>query len=39
MPHIPIISVSHLDHIDDMLVEDFESGEFKLHRSVFTDQT
>ena len=39
MPHIPILSVNHLDHIDDLLVEDFESGEFKLHRSVFTDQT
>lgn len=38
MPRIPVINTSHLDRIDELLVDDFESGEFKLHRSVFTDQ-
>ena len=37
MPRIPVINTSHLDRIDELLVDDFESGEFKLHRSVFTD--
>mgnify|MGYP003518001415 FL=1 len=39
MPRIPVINTSHLDRIDELLVDDFESGEFKLHRSVFTDQS
>lgn len=39
MPRIPVMNTSHLDRIDELLVDDFESGEFKLHRSVFTDQT
>jgi benzoate/toluate 1,2-dioxygenase subunit alpha len=38
MPRIPVINTSHLDRIDELLVDDYESGEFKLHRSVFTDQ-
>ena len=38
MPRIPVINTSHLDRIDELLVDDFETGEFKLHRSVFTDQ-
>ena len=39
MPNIPVTNISHLDNIDDLLVENYETGEFKLHRSVFTDQT
>ena len=38
MPRIPVINTSHLDRIDELLVDDYETGEFKLHRSVFTDQ-
>jgi len=38
MPRIPVINTSHLDRIDELLVDNFETGEFKLHRSVFTDQ-
>lgn len=38
MPRIPVINTSHLDRIDELLVENYETGEFKLHRSVFTDQ-
>jgi len=38
MPRIPVINTSHLDRIDELLVDDYDSGEFKLHRSVFTDQ-
>lgn len=39
MPSIPVTNISYLDNIDELLVEDYEAGEFKLHRSVFTDQT
>ena len=38
MPRIPVINTSHLDRIGELLVDDYDSGEFKLHRSVFTDQ-
>lgn len=38
MPRIPVINTSHLDRIDELLVDNTETGEFKLHRSVFTDQ-
>src|SRR5690606_4443000 len=38
MPRIPVINTSHVDRIDELLVDDFESGEFKLHRPVLTDQ-
>lgn len=39
MPRIPVINTSHLDRIDELLVENPETGEYKVHRSVFTDQT
>lgn len=38
MPRIPVINTSHLDRIDELLVDSPETGEFKLHRSAFTDQ-
>jgi benzoate/toluate 1,2-dioxygenase alpha subunit len=38
MPRIPVINTSHLDRIDELLVDNEETGEYKLHRSVFTDQ-
>ena len=38
MPRIPIINTSHLDRIDELFVDNVDTGEFKLHRSVFTDQ-
>jgi benzoate/toluate 1,2-dioxygenase alpha subunit len=38
MPRIPVINTSHLDRIDELLVDNIDTGEFKLHRSVFTDQ-
>lgn len=34
MPRIPVINTSHLDRIDELLVDNIETGEFKLHRSV-----
>lgn len=39
MPNIPVTNISHLDSVDELLVENYETGEFKLHRSVFTDKT
>ncbi|WII95440.1 benzoate 1,2-dioxygenase large subunit [Moraxella haemolytica] len=39
MPKIPVVNTSHLDRIDELLVENPETGEYKVHRSVFTDQT
>jgi benzoate/toluate 1,2-dioxygenase alpha subunit len=38
MPSIPVINSTHLDHLDELLIEDVAQGQFKLHRSVFTDQ-
>jgi benzoate/toluate 1,2-dioxygenase alpha subunit len=38
MPKIPVINTTHLDRIDELLVDNEETGEYKLHRSVFTDQ-
>ncbi|MDU6287133.1 MAG: hypothetical protein E6588_19590, partial [Acinetobacter sp.] len=38
MPRIPVINTSHLDRIDELLVDNIDTGEFKLHRSVFTDE-
>ena len=32
------VTAKTLERLDDLLVEDYESGEFKLHRSVFTDE-
>lgn len=34
MPRIPVINTSHLDRIDELLVDNIDTGEFKLHRSV-----
>ena len=31
---IPVINTSHLDRIDELLVDNIDTGEFKLHRSV-----
>ncbi|MFA9486211.1 MULTISPECIES: benzoate 1,2-dioxygenase large subunit [unclassified Moraxella] len=39
MPRIPVINTSHLDRIHEFLVENPNTGEYKVHRSVFTDQT
>lgn len=33
-----VISQGYLDKLDNLLVENYETGEFKLHRSVFTDE-
>ena len=38
MPRIPVINTSHHDRIDELLVDNIDTGEFKLHRSVFTDE-
>ena len=38
MPYIPVINTSHLDRLNELFIDDIKAGEFKLHRSVFTDQ-
>lgn len=38
MPRIPVINTSHLERIDELLVENPELGDYKVHRSIFTDE-